>query len=629
MNELVLGRRALLRAAAVSGAGLGLAHALPAWAQTGSPGLLSTLPTLTGEDIRLRVAHSPFTVGGRTGHAITLNGVLPAPLIRLKEGQNVRIHVENTLDEDTSIHWHGFILPFHMDGVPGISFPGILAKSSFTYEFPVVQNGTYWYHSHSGLQEQLGHYGPIIIDPKEPDPVAYDREHVIVLSDWTFMHPHTVMAKLKQQGGYFNRQRQTLAGLIGGEEGLARTMPLSERLMWGEMRMDPTDISDVTGSTYTFLINGHGPAENWTGLFRPGERVRLRFINASAMTIFNIRIPGLPMTIVNADGQNVRPVETDEFQISVAETYDAIVTPTEDKAFTLVAEAIDRSGMSRATLAPRMGMQAPVPPLRAKPVLSMKDMGMGGMDHSGMSGMDHGSMGGMDHGTSGATSSSGSMAGMDHGAGSTAAQETMAGMDHGAGTAAMDMSGMNMRDKSLVPPNVKVGVGVDSIAMSPVDRTGDRPLGLEEVEHRVLTYHQLSPLTPFHDTRAPTRSVDIHLTGNMERFMWSFDGKKLNEGAEPIRFARNERVRVNLINDSMMSHPIHIHGHFFEVVTGMPGGNPVKHTVNVMPGGIASFNLTADAPGDWAFHCHLLFHMHAGMMNVVKVRPMDDAGEAA
>jgi len=575
-------RRALLRAGALGAAGLGLGGVVPAWARSGSHGMhpasRAGMDTLAGEDIRLVVAHSRFTVGGRSGHAVTINGTLPAPLIRLREGQNVRLHVENRLEEDSSIHWHGFILPFHMDGVPGISFPGILPGQTFTYEFPVVQNGTYWYHSHSGLQEQIGHYGPIVIDPAESDPVAYDREHVIVLSDWTFLHPHAVIGKLKQQGGYFNRQRQTLAGLIGGEHALARAMPLSERLMWGEMRMDPTDIADVTGSTYTYLINGHGPDENWTGLFRPGERVRLRFINASAMSIFNVRIPGLPMTIVQADGQNVQPVETDEFQISVAETYDAIVTPAEDRAYTLVAESIDRSGLGRATLAPRLGMTAPVPPLRPKPVLGMKDMGM----------MDHAAMG---HGSS--------------------------GMDH------------DMRDKSNVPPDVKVGVGVDMIAPDPVDRTGDRPLGLEDAPHRVLTYHQLSPLTPFADRRPPTRSVDIHLTGNMERFMWSFDGRKLNEGAEPIRFARNERVRVNLINNSMMNHPIHLHGHFFEVVTGMPGGNPVKHTVNVMPGGKASFDLTADAPGDWAFHCHLLYHMHAGMMNVVKVRPMDDEGEAA
>jgi len=596
-----------LKGGALGLAGAGLSGLFPAWAQTGTPGLRRDMPTLSGEEIRLRVAHDMFTVGGRAGHAITMNGVLPAPLIRLKEGQNVRIHVENTLDEDTSIHWHGLILPFHMDGVPGISFPGILPRTTFTYEFPIKQFGTYWYHSHSGLQEQVGHYGPLIIDPKGAEPAPYDREHVIVLSDWTFMHPHQVIAKVKNEGGYFNRQKQTLAGMVSGDNPEDRMTP-SERLMWGRMRMDPTDISDVTGTTYTYLINGHGPQENWTGLFRPGERVRLRFINASAMTIFNVRIPGLPMTVVQADGTHVQPVETDEFQISVAETYDAIVTPAEDRAYTLVAESIDRSGMSRATLAPRLGMVAPVPPLRPRPTLGMKDMGMGGMGHSAMG---HGAAtgGAADHAAMGhGPPAAGATSGADH-----------AAMGHGSG--AMNHS---MRDKSLVPANVKVGVGVDMIAPMPVDRTGDRPLGLENETHRVLTYHDLAPLQPFHEKRSPTRSVDIHLTGNMERFMWSFDGRKLNEGAEPIRFARNERVRVNLINNSMMNHPIHIHGHFFELVTGMPGGNPVKHTVNVMPGGKASFDLTPDAPGDWAFHCHLLYHMHAGMMNVVKVRPMDD-----
>ena len=596
MMNTPLKRRTLLGAGVAGLAGLGLPGLLPAWARTGSSGLTPAHPTLTGEDIHLHVADSHFTVGGRKGHAVTINGVLPAPLIRLREGQNVRLHVHNMLAEDTSIHWHGLILPFHMDGVPGISFPGIPPKSAFVYEFPVVQNGTYWYHSHSGLQEQQGHYGPLVIDPRDADPVQYDREHVIVLSDWTFLHPHRIMEKVKQQGGYFNQQKQTVLGALGNDP--AERMTPMERLAWGRMRMDPADISDVTGSTYTYLINGHGPQENWTGLFKPGERVRLRFINASAMTIFNVRIPGLPMTIVQADGQNVRPVETDEFQISVAETYDAIITPTEAQAYTLVAESIDRSGLTRATLAPRLGMEAAVPPLRPRPTLSMRDMGMGGM--GGMGGMDHGAGGHEGHGSGGHGSGG-------HGSG---------GMDH------------SMRDTSALPETVKAGPGMDMVSPMPVDRTADRPLGLENEPHRVLTYHHLTPLTPFPDTREPARRIDIHLTGNMERFMWSFDGQKLNEGLEPIRLARNERVRVRLINNSMMNHPIHLHGHFFEVVTGMPGGNPVKHTVNVMPGGIASFDLTADAPGDWAFHCHLLYHMHAGMMNVVKVRPMDDVAAA-
>jgi CopA family copper-resistance protein len=580
-DKLLLERRALLRGAALGGLGLGLGSLFPAWAQSGTAGLVPSLPTLTGERIDLRIGHSDFRLGRRTGHAVTVNGTLPAPLLRLKEGQNLQIAVTNTLHhEDTSIHWHGLILPFQMDGVPGVSFPGIRPGQTFLYDFPVKQSGTYWYHSHSGLQEQQGLYGPIVIDPADADPVAYDREHVIILSDWTFLHPHQLVAKLKKSPGHFNNERQTLSN---------GRMPLSERLMWGRMRMDPTDISDVTGSTYTYLVNGHGPEQNWTALFRPGERVRLRIINAGAMTIFNVRIPGLPMTVVNSDGMNVRPVTVDEFQIGNAETYDVIVQPTEDRAFTFVAEAIDRSGMARATLAPRMGIAAPVPPLRPKPVLGMKDMGMGGMDHGGHGG--HAGHGGMDHDASGGA------------------------MSH------------DMRDRSKVPPQVKVGVGVDMIAPNPVDRTGDPGLGLEDVEHKVLTYRDLVSLEPNPDKRAPTRTVEVHLTGNMERFMWSMDGVRFSENPEPIRFERNERVRVTMINDSMMTHPMHLHGHFFEVVNGHQGHHPLKHTVNVLPGGKVSFDLTADAPGDWAFHCHMLLHMHAGMMRVVTVRPLD--GEAA
>ena len=593
MTQLIE-RRSFLRAGAIGLAGLGITGLIPAWARSGSPGLAPTLPTLSGEDIHLKIANTHFTVGGRTGHAVTMNGVLPAPLIRLREGQNVRLHVENTLDEDSSIHWHGLIVPFQMDGVPGVSFPGIKPHSTFVYEFPLLQSGTYWYHSHSGLQEQQGHYGPMIIDPAEPDPVAYDREHVIVLSDWTFLNPHHLVTKLKAEGGYFNRRKQTLFGMMKG--GPEEEMSASDRAMWGQMRMDPADIADVTAATYTYLVNGHGPQENWTGLFHPGERVRLRIINAATMTIFNVRIPGLPITVVSADGLNVRPVTVDEFQIGNAETYDVIIQPTEDQAFTFVAESIDRSGMARATLAPRLGMTAPVPPLRPRPTLTMKDMGMGGMDHGSMAGMDHGAM------------AAGASAAAGH------------GNSH-------SMSGMNMRDKSLVPDSVKVGVGVDAIATSPIDRPRDPGVGLEDVGHKVLTYRDLMSLTPNPDTRPPQRTIEVHLTGNMERFMWSFDGEKFSEGVEPIRFERNERARVVLINDTMMTHPIHLHGHFFEVVNGHTGSYPRKHTVNVLPGGKVSFDLTADAPGDWAFHCHLLLHMHAGMFRVVTVRPLE--GDAA
>ncbi|MFB0874229.1 MULTISPECIES: copper resistance system multicopper oxidase [unclassified Sphingobium] len=573
MASLTFDRRALMKGAAA----LTLAQACPAWARSGSAGLRPTPDVLSGDTIALTVGESHFATGGRSAHAITVNGTLPAPLIRLKEGQTVRLAVTNRLKEDTSIHWHGLIVPFQMDGVPGISFPGIRPGETFTYEFPIRQSGTYWYHSHSGMQEAMGHYGPIVIDPAGPDPVQADREHVIVLSDWSPVHPHILLKRLKQMGGYHNFQKQTLAGLLAG-----RDQSLKERIEWGRMRMDPTDISDVTGSTYSFLVNGHGTSENWTGLFAPGERVRLRIVNASAMTNFNVRVPGLPMTVVQCDGQHVQPVETDEFQIGIAETYDVIVQPPEAKPYGLIAEAIDRSGLVRATLAPQIGMVAPIPELRQRPLLTMKDMGMD------MSGMDMGQNGVIDL--------------------SQPANDSMSG------------HAMKMLDPS-VAPDVPMGPGVATLSAMPADRTADRPTGLEDVDHRVLTYADLKALEPNSDTRPPTRSLDIHLTANMERYMWSFDGVKLSEGAEPIAFRHMERVRVTLINDTMMPHPIHIHGHFFQLVTGEDAAaNPRKHTVNVLPGGKVSFDLTADAIGDWAFHCHMLMHMHAGMMRVVTVR---------
>ena len=581
-------RRHFFRAAALTGGGLALSQALPAWAASGHGAMAgmpaaSTSPgTLSGEDIALTIGHSAFTVGGRSGHAVTVNGSLPAPLIRLREGQTVRLAVTNTLSEDSSIHWHGILLPFQMDGVPGLSFPGIKPGQTFRYEFPVKQAGTYWYHSHSNMQEAIGLYGPIVIDPAGAEPAPYDREHVIVLSDWSFMHPHQLMQKLKAMPGYFNMQKQTLADQLAGKGQSAK-----ERAEWGKMRMDPTDISDVTGSTYTYLINGHGPQENWTGLFEPGERVRLRIINASAMTNFNVRIPGLPMTVVHADGQPVQPIEIDEFQIGVAETYDVIVRPSGDAAYGLIAESIDRSGQVRGTLAPRLGMVAAIPLLRERPLLTMRDMGMGDM--------------------------SGDMAGMDMSGGGD-----MAGMDHGK-SGGHDMGAMNMRDPA-VAPQVKMGPGVQMLSPAPADRTGDKPTGLEQAGHRVLTYRDLKSLVPNPDPRKPSREIDVHLTANMERYMWSFDGEAFSEATEPIPFRLGERVRVNLINDTMMPHPIHLHGHFFEVVTGNPGHHPHKHTVNVLPGGKVAFDLTADAYGDWAFHCHMLLHMHAGMFRTVTVR---------
>ena len=609
-----INRRHFVRGTVGSSAALALAGWMPAWAQPVSSGIVAPLPTVSGSDISLRIARQTMRVDGKVSRAIGINGTVPAPLIRLREGQNVRLSVTNDLDEDSSIHWHGLILPFQMDGVPGVSFPGIKPRSTFVYEFPVVQSGTYWYHSHSGLQEQLGHYGPIVIDPKGPDPVGYDREHVIVLSDHSQLSPEAIFRKLKVNPGHFNMQRQTLGGLLAGKD-----QRLKDRVEWGAMRMDPTDIADVNGSTYNFLVNGYGPKDNWTALFEPGERVRLRFVNASAMTIFNVRIPGLRLTIVQADGLNVRPVEVDEFQMGVAETYDVIVTPTEDRAYTLVAEANDRSGLGRATLAPRAGMAAEVPALRERPLASMKDMGMGDMDMSGGDSME-----GMDPSSAGAApvpDCPPEHAKMGH---CTPADAAAAPVDHSAmghGTAGMSHS---MRDFS-VAPQVKRDPSVQTISPMPVDRMGEPGQGLENVGHKVLTYHDLVALDKNPDVRAPERSLDIHLTGNMERFMWSFDGIKMSDYHEPIPFLEGERVRINLINDSMMSHPIHLHGHFFELVTGKGDHAPRKHTVLVQPGGKASFDFTADALGDWAFHCHLLYHMHAGMMRVVSVRPRGEA----
>lgn len=543
---------------------------------------------VSGRVIDLAVEQGAIEVAGRSGHAFAVNGSVPGPLVRLKEGEAVTLRVANHLAQDTSIHWHGLLLPFQFDGVPGVSFPGIKPGETFVYELPALrQSGTYWWHSHSDLQEQAGHYGPIIIDPAGPDPVQADRDYVLLLSEFSPLHPHTIMAKLKKGEEYFNRQKTSWTDdyRLSG----------SDRRMWAGMRMMPTDIADVTGSTYTYLINGHAPEDSLEYLFSPGERVRLRIINGSAMSFFNIRIPGVRMSVVQADGKNVRPIEVDEFQIGTAETYDIVVDPTAE-AHTIVAEAMDRSGMAVATLASRAGARAPVPSLRDPVLLTMTDMGHGGMDHSGG---DHLNMG-----------------------------HAHLNMGHALSTGRMDHGSMKMRDTSSLPPDVAVGPGVDMVSANPADRMGDPGLGLDNVGHKVLTYRDLTALEPNDDPRKPSRHMQIHLTGNMERYMWSFDGRKFNAVADqPIRFAYNERIRVKLVNDTMMAHPIHLHGHFFELVNGADRMHqPQKHTVIVQPGGSATFDLTADEPGDWAFHCHLLYHMHAGMFQVVTVASPD--GEA-
>ena len=607
----------------MGGLGVGASMlATPAWAQghsvhgghgRGGPLIPAGFGELRGDVIDLTVGSGHRIVEGRRGPGIAVNGSVPGPLIRLREGQNVRLNVTNHLDADTSIHWHGLLLPFQMDGVPGISFPGIKPHETFVYEFPVRQAGTYWYHSHSGLQEQSGHYGPMIIDPAGAEPADYDRDYILLLSDFTTHDPHFIMNRLRTGEGYFNRQQNTWTD----------DYPMSgeERRMWAQMRMMPTDIMDIGSPTYTFLANGRGPTEGMEYLFRAGERIRLRIINGSAQSFFNVRIPGLPMTVIAADGQNVRPVEVDEFQIGTAETYDVIVTAGDAEAYSIVGESMDRSGMALATLASRPGARAAVPALRDPPLLTMGDMGM----NHGSEGMDHS---GMDHGEPGDGAAAGGVAGaaaMDHSAMGHAppaspapeADDAMAGMAMGG----MSMEGMNMRDTSLLPPDVAVGPGIDGVSMAPVDKMGDPGLGLRDVPHRVLNYRMLSALEPNIVSREPSRLLELHLTGNMERYMWSFDGRMYSAVSDvPIRFAWNERVRVKLINNTMMAHPIHLHGMFFELVNGESAAHqPRKNVVIVQPGASAQFDLTANEPGDWAFHCHLMYHMHGGMMQTVTV----------
>jgi CopA family copper-resistance protein len=540
---------------------------------------------VSGEIIDLAVAGGRRNVQGRSGHGIAVNGSVPGPLIRLREGQNVRLNVTNHLNEDTSIHWHGLLVPFQYDGVPGVSFPGIKPHETFTYNFPIRQSGTYWYHSHSHLQEQSGHYGPLIIEPAGAEPVSYDRDYILLLSEFTPLHPHFIMSRLRTGEGYFNDKLSSWTDKY--------PMSGAERRMWAEMRMLPTDIADVSAPTYTYLANGRGAEEGLEYLFRRGERIRLRVINGSAMTFFNLRIPGLPMTVIAADGQNVKPVEVDELQIATAETYDVIIEPGKADAYAIVAESMDRSGMALAMLATVPGAKASVPPLRDAPLLTMGDMGM-------------------NHGPTASEMAAGhdGHAGMHHGGGGDA----NAAKSH-------SMDGMSMRDKSLLPPDVEIGPGLDMVSMAPVDKMGDPGIGLRDVKHRVLNYRMLSALEPNQDTREPSRLLEIHLTGNMERYMWSFDGRMFSSVDDvPIRFAWNERVRVKLVNNTMMAHPIHLHGMFFELVNGESAMHqPRKNVVVVQPGASAQFDLTANEPGDWAFHCHLLYHMHGGMMQTVTV----------
>jgi CopA family copper-resistance protein len=665
-------RRAFLRGAGTAGLLAGVETLLPGYARGNAapPSKPSRGPeeSTRGPAVHeLVIAETALRIGDRRGTATTINGTVPGPLLRLREGRETILRVTNKLDEDTSIHWHGILVPPDMDGVPGISFPGIRPGTTFEYRFPLKQYGTYWYHSHSALQEQLGHYGPLIVEPADGHPYSFDREYVVVLSDWTFENPYRVLAKLKKQPDYYNFHRRTVFDLFRDMADKGVWSTLRDRWMWADMRMNPTDISDVTGATYTFLMNGRAPESNWTGIFKPGERVLLRFINASADTFFDVRIPGLPMKLVQASGQYVRPVETDEIRIAIAETYDVIVEPREDRPYCVFAEAMDRSGFAAGTLATRPGPVAARPPRRRRPVLSMADMGMehgspagGGMDHR-----SHGSparSGSQDHGSHGSPASSG---GMDHGShdshgshGTARPAETKARQREGAkhdghepksepsaeqaSSAESDDSDRYaragaVRRQGLRPPGTLPGMveherdthgpGNAAVPAMVKSRLRDPGIGLGQDGWRVLVYSDLQALERRPDFKAPEREIEMHLTGNMERFMWSLDGVPFSQ-SEPIRLTHGERLRLTMVNDTMMNHPMHLHGMWMELENGHREMIPRVHTVNVKPAERLSLLITADAPGRWAFHCHVLYHMEVGMFRVVEVsHPRDHVSQ--
>jgi CopA family copper-resistance protein len=540
---------------------------------------------LSGTQFDLSISEIPMNFTGRTRTAITVNDSLPAPVLRWREGDTVDVYVSNRLPagslhgDQASLHWHGIVLPANMDGVPGLSFDGINRGETYRYRFQVRQGGTYWYHSHSAFQEQAGLYGAIIIDPLAPEPFRYDRDHVVLLSDWTDLDPAALFARLKKMSDYDNFHQRTAGDFLhdARRDGLGAT--LADRGMWGRMRMTPTDLSDVNANTYTYLINGTTSPGNWTALFRSGEKVRLRFINGSSMTHFDVRIPGLKMTVVAADGQYVHPVTVDEFRIATAETFDVIVEPSGQDAFTIFAQDMGRTGYVSGTLAVREGLRAPVPALDPRPLLSMADMGHGGMDHGSM-GHD--------------------MPAMDAG-------QSMRGMDHGGGMQAH-------------PASERRNPLVDMQAMAPTPKLEDPGIGLRDNGRTVLSYAMLKSTFDDPDGRDPGRDVELHLTGHMEKFAWSFDGQKFS-GAQPLRFNYGERLRIVLVNDTMMAHPIHLHGMWSDLEDEHGNFLVRKHTVDMPPGSRRSYRVRADALGRWAYHCHLLYHMEAGMMREVRVEP--------
>ena len=554
--SISLPRRRFVQGLAIAGMGVGFGVVRPSIATEA----MRSMHEVPGPDIRLGIRRAAVDFTGRARSAVTVDGGVPGPVLRLKEGQFASVTVRNELDVASSIHWHGLIVPANQDGGPGLSFDGIPAGGSFTYRFPVRQAGTYWYHAHSRFQEQSGLYGAIVIEPKDGERHAADREHVILFSDWSDEDPERIYANLRTRSGLYNRGRPTFAEFLRDARAKGFGDAMAMRRMWNDMRMDRSDIADVSAATYTYLVNGVTPAGNWTGLFRPGERVRLRLINGSSNSIFDLRIPGLRMRVIAADGQDVVPVDVDELRMSAAETYDVLVEPRDDRAYTIFAQSIDRSGYARATLAPHPGMSAAVPPLDPPPRLAMRDM-MGAMGDDAASG-----------------------------------------------------GGMTMASHA----RTEYGPGVDMRVDMPRTSLDDPGAGLRERTHRVLTYADLHTEGGPIDTREPGRTIELHLTGNMERFAWSFDGLKFSQ-AKPVHFRRGERLRIRLVNDTMMNHPIHLHGMWSELEAPDGGFQVRKHTVNVQPAQQVSYAVTADNPGRWAFHCHMLYHMEAGMFREVVV----------
>lgn len=629
-------RRDFVRLAAGVGMLAGAESLFPRWTRGWTPQSGPLTAPRAGLRVQdLAIAETPVRIAGRDGKAVTINGTIPGPLLRYREGDEVLLRVRNTLREDTSIHWHGLLVPPEMDGVPGVSFPGIRAGETFEYRYRIRQYGTYWYHSHSGLQEQLGHYGPMVLDPADGYPYKFDREFVVVLSDWTFEDPYRVLDRLKKQGNYYNMQRRTVGDFFRdvARDGLIPTV--RERLMWLDMRMDPTDLLDVTGATYTYLMNGLAPGANWSGVFAPGERVLVRVINAAADTIFDVRIPDLPMTMVQSNGQFIQPVETDEFRISNAETYDFIVEP-QNRPYTLFAESMDRTGYARGTLTPRSGWNAPIPARRERQLLSMADMGMSHGDMGGMSGM--GSMPGMDHGAMPPASAgqpaapaptpptpSDPHAGHNMGGtpSSTAPAADSSAVDRARYAVAGAIRTTGLRGPGTLPGMLehepgRHGVENAAVPMMVMSRLSEAGVGLGNDGWRVLRYTDLRALRPQTDFKAPTREIELHLTGNMERFMWSIDGIPF-ERSQPIKMSYGERVRLTMVNDTMMNHPMHLHGMFMELENGHGASIPRIHTINVKPAERLSLLVTADEPGRWAFHCHILYHMEVGMFRVFEV----------